>query len=90
MRILLAAGFAAASLMAAENLSPLATAEPPKCEKVTRTMFWPEEANTNARAALRLAREGKLLICTKATWRYEWRAVAMNLRAAVEEKRAKR
>lgn len=92
MRMLLLAGVMAASLAAAEDLSPVTVpaAEPPKCEKATRTLFWPDQANYDARAALRLAREGKLLICTRDTWRYKWRAVTMNLRVAIERQKEKR
>ncbi|MEP7367720.1 MAG: hypothetical protein ABI972_31050 [Acidobacteriota bacterium] len=90
MRLVLLAAATFGSLLVAADLSPMAATDPPKCEKATRTLFWPDEANTNARAAVRLAREGKLLICTRDTWRYKWRAVAMNLRAAMEEKKEKR
>jgi hypothetical protein len=83
MRLLVLAGLAAGCL-AAEELSPLPVKDPPKCEKATRTQFWPAEANRDARAAVRLAREEKLLICTRGAWKYAWKPVAVNLRAERE------
>jgi hypothetical protein len=88
MRLIVLAVWLVGAAVAADDFSPMVTSEPPKCEKATRTLFWPEEANSDARAALRLAREGKLLICTRSTWKYGWRPVAVNLRVA-EEERAK-
>ena len=86
---MLVGGMTVGRAMAADDLTPLESEERPKCEKATRTQFWPEEANSDAREAMRLAREGKLLICTRGAWRYGWRPVALNLRAAVAEERAK-
>jgi len=87
MRWIVLAGWIAAPVWAGEPLSPAEPAgeiEPPKCEKANRSEFWPEEANNDARAAVRLAREGKLLICTRGAWRYKWRPVTMNIRAETE------
>lgn len=78
-----------APAFAAESLSPAATPEPPKCEKETRSRFWPQEANDNPRAAMRLAREGKLLICTRGAWRYHWRAVTVSVHATGAPAKAK-
>ena len=86
---MLVGGMTFGRAMAADDLTPLESEDRPKCEKATRTQFWPEEANSDSRAAMRLAREGKLLICTRGAWRYGWRPVALNLRAAVAEERAK-
>ena len=90
MRYVLFAGLLTGWLCVAADLSPMAAAEPPKCEKATRTLFWPEEANNDARAAVRLAREGKLLMCTRGTFRYKWQPVAMNVKAAEAESKSKR
>lgn len=90
MRFLLLAGLWIAPACAADDLSPLSAPEQPKCEKAIRSRFWPEEANHDAREAVRLAREGKLMICTRDSWRFKWRAVAMNIRAAERERLRKR
>ena len=87
MRLAVLAGLLVAQAFAADDFSPMATSERPKCEKATRTMFWPEEANSDARVAVRLAREGKLLICTRGAWKYGWRPVAVNVRDASKERR---
>jgi hypothetical protein len=71
---------------AVEDFSPMAPSARPKCEKATRTLFWPEEANRDARAAVQLAREGRLLICTRGGWKYGWRPVAVNVREAEQER----
>ncbi|MBK7929439.1 MAG: hypothetical protein IPJ98_18740 [Bryobacterales bacterium] len=73
---------ALAPARAEQPLSPIAEADPPKCEKAIRSQFWPQEANGNPRATMRLAREGKLLICTRDVWRYKWRPVTFNIQAA--------
>jgi hypothetical protein len=88
MRIWLAALFFLAPVWAGEALTPLAEAEPPKCEKVNRSQFWPHEANESPRTAMRLAREGKLLICTRDVWRYKWRPVTYNIQAATAKAEA--
>jgi len=73
---------ALAPARAEQPLSPIADADPPKCEKAIRSQFWPQEANGNPRVTMRLAREGKLLICTRDVWRYKWRPVTFNIQAA--------
>ena len=80
---------ALAPARAEQPLSPVAEADPPKCEKDNRSRFWPLEANDNPRAAMRFAKEGKLLICTRDVWRYKWRPVTFNIQAATAAADAK-
>jgi hypothetical protein len=49
----------------------------PACNARTLGQLWPSVAEHDARAAHRLARCGQLLICTRGSWRYRWRPLAV-------------
>jgi len=51
----------------------------PACNARTLGQFWPSVAEQDARAAHRLARCGQLLICTRGSWRYRWRPLAVRV-----------
>jgi hypothetical protein len=55
-------------------------ARKPACNASIRGQFWPQAANSNAKAATELSHCGALEMCTTTTWKYKWRAVTVNIR----------
>ncbi len=86
--LLIAFAFASAegSIPSAEPVGPN-TARRPACEASTRGTMWPAEANDDGRAANRLAREGRLVVCQKGPWRYHWTSPSVHLRQLTEQAR---
>lgn len=52
----------------------------PMCSAAIRGRYWPESANSDARAARKLAQCGELDVCTRTVWRYKWESVTVNVR----------
>jgi hypothetical protein len=52
----------------------------PACKASIHGHFWPEAANTDVKAAHKLAQCGALEICTATGWRYKWKPVTVNVR----------
>ncbi|MBM3745160.1 MAG: hypothetical protein FJW34_05130 [Acidobacteria bacterium] len=57
----------------------LSAEQRPACNSLTLGQLWPSVAEQDARAAHRLARCGQLLICTRGSWRYRWRPLAVRV-----------
>ena len=57
-------------------------ARPPRsaCSKSTHGRLWPEEANTNRRAALQLMRSGEVYMCSYGRLHYRWEPLATDLK----------
>src|SRR5271165_980173 len=51
----------------------------PNCTTAIHGRFWPEAANSDSRAARRLAQCGALEMCS-GKWRLKWKPVAVNIR----------
>jgi hypothetical protein len=68
-------------LVAASGLAKEPDAiQKPACKAALHGKFWPDAANTDVKAAGRLAQCGALEICTTTGWRYKWQPVTVNVR----------
>ena len=52
----------------------------PACNIASRGRFWPDAANTNPMAAVKLAQCGSLEVCTAGAWKYRRRPVTVDVR----------
>jgi hypothetical protein len=70
-----------AALLAAGGVAKVPEAvEKPACGGALHGHYWPEAANTDMRAARKLAQCGALEICTDTGRRYRWKPVTVNVR----------
>ena len=63
--------------MAAE--SAVVGGERPTCSALLRGQMWPLEANSDSKLATKLARQGRLEICVRGSWKYHWIMPAVHI-----------
>jgi len=70
-----------AALLAAGGLPrEIKPMDRPACSAALHGRFWPDAANTDMRAARKLAQCGVLEICTENGRRFKWKPVTVNVR----------
>jgi hypothetical protein len=61
----------------------------PTCNAKLRSSFWPLEANTDPAVGRKMAREGRLEICTVVGLRYKWSPLTLNVKREAMRKAGK-
>jgi hypothetical protein len=51
----------------------------PRCSAKLHGRFWPEQANSDAKLAVALARSGELEICSVRVWKYRWESLTVHI-----------
>jgi hypothetical protein len=58
----------------------------PRCSAKLRGRFWPEQANSDAKLALTLARAGQLEMCAVRVWKYRWENLTVHVSQLSKER----
>jgi hypothetical protein len=61
----------------------------PPCNSKLRWSFWPPEANADPALGRKMARDGKLEICTVVGLRYQWTPLTLNAKREAARKEGK-
>lgn len=61
----------------------------PRCSAKLRGRYWPEQANSDARLAVTLARSGQLEMCAARVWKYRWETLTVHVSQLAKEREQK-
>jgi hypothetical protein len=58
----------------------------PRCSAKLRGRFWPEQANSDAKLAVTVARSGQLEMCAVRVWKYRWETLTVHVSQLAKER----